>query len=65
MDFAGSEVVFESSEEGEIREKVRRTRGESSASTDRAERAADARRGVGRGMSIVLFGVSGLRGSRS
>lgn len=51
-------IVFESaetrlSEVGETREKVRRTRGESSASTDRAERAAEARRAVGSGMSMV------------
>lgn len=39
--------------EGAMREKVRRTRGESSVSTERAERAAEARRAVGRGMSRV------------
>lgn len=45
--------------EGAMREKVRRTRGESSVSTERAERAAEARRAVGRGMSRVLGGRGG------
>lgn len=56
MDLGAQEEEEEVSGEGEMREKVRRTRGESSASTERAERAADARRGVGRGMSRVLLG---------
>jgi hypothetical protein len=37
-----------------IREKARRTSGESSASTDRAVRAVDARRCEGKGMESVL-----------
>lgn len=43
-------------------EKVRRTRGESSASTESARRAVVARWGVGRGMWRVLGGVSWSRG---
>lgn len=41
-------------EAGEMVEKVRRTRGESSLSTWRVRRAADARRAVGKGRSMVL-----------
>jgi hypothetical protein len=37
-----------------VKEKARRTRGESSASTERARRAVDARLGVGKGMDRVL-----------
>lgn len=40
---------------GEAREKVRRTSGESSGSTERARRAILARRGVGKGRVIVLI----------
>lgn len=49
---------------GDMVEKDRRTRGESSLSTCRARRAEVARRAVGRGRSIVLGGVSGVFGGQ-
>lgn len=42
-------------EEAVVREKERRTKGDSSWSTERARRALFARRWVGKGMHIVLW----------
>lgn len=58
----GSWVVEEEEGGGAVREKVRRTRGDSSASTERARKAAEASRAVGRGMDKVLLRGRGLVG---
>jgi len=47
-------VDVDGDEGGVVREKARRTRGESSASTERAREAVEARWGVGKGMFRVL-----------
>ena len=52
-----SPLHVEVGESREAKENVRWTRGDSSASTCRARRAAEARRWVGSGMSIVLWDV--------
>ena len=51
-------------DEGEAREKVRWTKGESSVSTERAWRAEVARRCVGSGVWIVLVGLGEVRTER-